>query len=173
MDGIDFARLATDGQSLAMERGDDANSPGECIWALTINAADALKRWRPNAKGGSPLSYWPDTHSDAAERHSVEWVRALEGVKIETHVYIPPTPREIERIDIMTTLWRPAAFRHMVKSDPIIAVKALWLYAGGSPMRRVEALTGVKKDALIDRRKRFSRALGDTIKPHMRQCDVA
>lgn len=165
--GIDYARLAREGQRLAYDRALDPMSHGDCMWALTIDAASVWAR-RPSSGGPrAKLSFWPDTHTEAQERWRVELEWEVDGIRPETRVHVTPSPRELDRSEEVLQLWEVRRVAHMVRGDPQRAVKALWLYAGGSTPQRVKTLTGVTRATLHERRTRFCAALGEPLREYL------
>lgn len=161
------AQLGDDALILAAERGLDYRDPAECAWALLCDAAatfEAMPETGPRAyPRRSPL---PDPVRTRWELFGVERERITDRVQIDTPCRRTPSARQISRAEAVRELWHPQAFRGLVKA-PERSVKALWLYAGGVPPRRVAKAVGIAKPTLHAHRRRMCLTIGRVILPHL------
>lgn len=161
------SQLGAEALQLAYDAGLDFHDPAECAWALTRDAMRTIEALPGDGPRGYPsASAMPDQVRSHWDLFAVERERITDRVVVQTTTRFTPSPRQITRAEETLALWHPQNFRgqsHHVDR----MVKALLVYAGGVPLRRVSRVAGLKSDTIAKARRRFCLTVGRQILPHL------
>lgn len=152
-------RLKNHGRALAREAGGlDPSNGGDCLWALTIEAAATLASLPSVGPKGYPSqSSMPEGRTPLAERFGIEREWQTEGIKYGLRVRHAPSPIAVELCDAVWDLWRVEALKNLkIVQNPRRTRDILWLYAGGLKPRDIRRRFDVGRSTLHSWRRRCS-----------------
>ena len=172
---IDLPRLGGEAIELAYEQGLNHRDPGECAWALLVDAMRTIAVASAGGPGGGPPASYgscmptpmPD-HWEAFGTIREALSEGLTRAPIARPPRIMPTARAVSRYDEVMELWHPRTFSGAIRR-PADVTRAMMLLAGGSSMRRVSKIVAIPKGSLTHYRNLTSRTVGRIVLPYLEQ----